>query len=175
MAWQNLVIFSVIMLWLYPTAVRSNVALTVMATWAINETWWLITGDNMPIEIFVLTDCIAICVLIGYRETLPRVIIGLYVVEWPVYAMKGHIHDYYHWMALWALTLTQMVLAGPWKTIRGLVNGWGDVGRVYHDRGPVDRTRPFGNEVRLHLPEDCSHARDYGKPRAHPEIDGETR
>ncbi len=110
---------------------RWNATATFLALeWMASETIWLITDDNLPIGAFWLMD-LTVLALIYARTPLPiesyatgrkqatafwrelgrsdRVVVAIFGAMWVVYAVP--MSDWPRWSALYALTLTQFIVA----------------------------------------------------------------
>jgi hypothetical protein len=123
------VVFAVALL-----ARRNATAIALIASWMIGETAWLITGNNLPLSAYFMADLAVISVI--YAKMIRRVgakqystlwlqckcmfldlaicdrwIVAIFLLgAWPLYV--ANIHPYYQWWALWALTISQFLLAG---------------------------------------------------------------
>lgn len=168
--------YAIVVAWLYPAALKSNVALWVLLAWFMGEVWARAVeagpAPHLPMNVYFLTDAICICGIIGYagREWLPRVIIGIFVLEWAVYL--GDQHPYYKWITLWALTLTQFVLAGPWGMIRNKLN---DRGAVFRRGRPLSSHHPLALPTGVHAAQAREHGADVCQSGEAPEISWKNR
>lgn len=117
-----------------PAALRNATAAALVIAWAVAQAFWLLTGDNLPLDLYLVADIGVIAVICGkatVREgcrayptiseqlrcmwraltACDRLIIGLYLfAAWPVYT--SGLHPYYQWWALLCITIAQFLLAG---------------------------------------------------------------
>lgn len=108
----------------------------LVIAWLAGQGYYLVTGDNLPLEIYLFPDIAVIaiimskredCTLAPYRSTLyqlrclllersraDRVVLVIFPVAWILYVAA--IHPYHKWMMLWALCVTQFLAAG-WEAL----------------------------------------------------------
>jgi hypothetical protein len=129
MSTPHLIMWAVVAFVGFPAAVRNSTALGLVCAWLAGEITWLISGNNLPLPVYVIADCMVVGLMYGkalraaepwrtkvfrlYHDLTPwdRAIAGIYIFAvWPIYA--SDLHPYYVWWSLWWLTIAQFLLAG---------------------------------------------------------------
>lgn len=88
-------------------------SIVLVVCWFIAQCNFFQTGDSLPRELYCVLDIFPIAAVVLWRSTWhDLLILGLFVPEWWVYF---HItDDVAAWWSLWALSLIQLIAAGPW-------------------------------------------------------------
>lgn len=133
MSWQAVIMYCVVAFVGVPASFRNLTALAMIAAWLSVEFVYQITGDSLPLKYSFMADIAVIAVI--YAKTIKRCGAKLYssMVEqmrclvtdltpcdrwivaifllgaWPVYLLS--IDPWWKWMALWALAISQFMLA----------------------------------------------------------------
>jgi hypothetical protein len=115
-----------------PSAWRNPTAAALVMAWFAGQAFYLVTGNNLPVELYLMPDILVLAVIFSkpeacdlrpYRGTLhqlrcmvlerspaDRVILAIFVVMWAIY--PAAIHPFYKWYLLLALCITQFLAAG---------------------------------------------------------------
>lgn len=87
--------------WRVRVHVRNQTAIALVASWSIGEAGWLLTGDNLPLKLYIITDYM-VMVTIFLKTGLP---------DFPAVGRQGgRLHRLSAWMAAtfrtiwWALS-----------------------------------------------------------------------
>lgn len=134
MSWPAILIYAVVAFVGLPAAFRNPTAAALVLAWLVAECVWLLTGDNLPISTYFMADVAVITMI--YAKTIRRVgvknyptirmqlkclildltncdrwVVGLFLLgAWPAYILSAD--PYYKWWWLYAVTITQFILAG---------------------------------------------------------------
>lgn len=138
MHWSMWIIYIVIVLWVFPAALRSSTAIMLLTTWGVGEAFWLTTGENLPLQLYFLLDAIAISFIISWARATDWLILAIYPVMWAIYALVDS--ETAQWWSLWALALLQFLAAGRpvyLLNFRGAIN---DMGGPSAARSPTSRS-----------------------------------
>jgi len=159
MTWPEIIIHAVVICVGVPAALRNWTALALVASWALGQGTWMVTGDNLPLKIYFLADLTVIGVIlakeivkVGPKEyngiwhqlrclikdltVQDRWIIAVFVAGcWPLYVIS--IGAYERWWMLYYITIAQFLLAG-WEAL----SSWRGAKRAVHDR--TYRQKPGG-------------------------------
>lgn len=132
MTLPELVIWLVVAVVGIPSAWRNPTAAALVLAWFAGQGFYLVTGDNLPVEFYLFPDVTVIAVIMAkhehcnlapYRGTLhqlkclllerapaDRIILLIFPICWGLYV--ADIDPFYKWYALWGLSITQFLTAG---------------------------------------------------------------
>lgn len=149
MTWAEILIQLVVLCVGLPAATRNPTAALLVASWALGQGTWLLTGDNLPLGVYFIADVTVVagiyaktivrCGAKVYRD-LPhqlrcmvtdltvwdRWIVAIFVGGcWPAYIL--HLDDWAKWHLLYWLTIAQFFIAGGEAVI-----SWREAKRAVH-------------------------------------------
>ena len=91
-------------------------SIALALSWVIAQTVWAVTGDQVPLWLYVPMDLIVIAVIYRFKSTrLDWLIIGCFPLAWQAYTWDDIVLQ---WWFLWGVMVFQLLLAGPWKAAR---------------------------------------------------------
>lgn len=149
MTWAEILIQLVVLFVGLPAAIRNPTAALLVASWALGQGTWLLTGDNLPLRVYFLADVTVIAGIYAktivrcrgkvYRNTADQLrcmvtdltvwdrwIVAIFVGGcWPLYVLA--LDPWAQWYALWALTIAQFLIAGGEAVI-----SWREAKRAVH-------------------------------------------
>lgn len=109
------VVFAVVALWLAPASLWRPSALALLIQWSVGEAVYQLTGDFIPLPVYVVGDCAVIAAVYLWRSHWSDwLILAVYPVVFWLYTIPETRGQ---WVALYLLTLVQFVLAGPWPNM----------------------------------------------------------
>jgi len=115
MHWTLLVMCGLVV-WAMSGALWRPGSLALAASWFVGQLWFAYTGNSTPIGLYLLLDPMVLLAVWFYRASiLDWVIIGIFPLEWAIYATTEGIEQ---WFWLWYLAGAQMLCAGPWVQIQ---------------------------------------------------------
>lgn len=115
MHWSGILLYAVVLLWLVPAMAVHRTAIVLFVAWVAGEIYSLHTGDHLPIPLYLMTDAIAFGLIMSWRATLAdTLVLGIYPAMWLAYLMSGVLEPRPLWWLLYALTMAQFFIAGPW-------------------------------------------------------------
>jgi hypothetical protein len=117
----TLILTSIALIWCGMGGLWNRGSLALVASWAIAQVWWLQTGINVPVNLYIAADLTVIGAFVWRRVLSPLdwIVVGLFPAEWYFYRQPDVLQT---WWALWGLSLAQMILAGPWPAFQR-ING----------------------------------------------------
>lgn len=116
------------------TLMRNMSAAALVAAWLVGEITWLVTGNNLPLSTYFMTDIAVITIIYAktirrvgpktYRSTWQQIyclaadltvwdrwIVAIFLFgAWPLYVLS--VHPWWKWYGLWGLVIAQFLLAG---------------------------------------------------------------
>lgn len=132
MSLPETVFYAVVLCVGVPAMVKNVTAVGLVFAWLAGQLAWLATGDNLPLNTYVLADLAVValicckpevrscfpyrnswhqlCALWIERGNWDRAILLIFGAMWAVYLLP--LSDYHKWWSLWWLALAQFVLAG---------------------------------------------------------------
>ena len=94
-------------------------SLALVFAWCVGQAAWMITGDYIPAQTYMMADALVLAVIFKYgHRTSDLLIAGIFMFQWALYPYGDDA-----WWPLYWLALLQMVLAGPvpdWPQFRRL-------------------------------------------------------
>lgn len=150
MTWAEILIHAVVIGVGIPAALRNPTALALVASWALGQGTWMLTGNNLPLQVYFLADLTVIAGI--YAKTTVRCgakvyssmadqlrcmifdltladrwIVAMFVGGcWPCYLIQ--FDDRTKWFLLFWLTIAQFLLSGgealqSWRGAKRAVHG----------------------------------------------------
>lgn len=132
MSWEEVVFHIVVFCVGVPSMWRNPTAIALVAAWALGQAAWWLTGENLPLRLYVITDLMVVAVIFckpdamdcwpydGLRSQLvallkercagDRVVVTIFPLMWLTYALQ--MDDYYRYWILWWLAIVQFLAAG---------------------------------------------------------------
>ncbi|MEP0179349.1 MAG: hypothetical protein ABJC83_23290 [Roseobacter sp.] len=125
--WQGWLFAAVLLLWAAPALFWRRSARGLVAAWVVAEFYFRISGNQVPVQLYLFLDCAIITfVLLGRKLPTDWAILAIFPVMWTLYFTEtGAVQ----WWALYWLALTQLFLAGPWFLFQKA--------KLLYDRGPL--------------------------------------
>lgn len=120
MTTAGIIMWGVVLLVGLPSAWRNATALALVASWAIAQWWWLVTGDNIPLAVYFLCDTAVMAVILAKpaRAWSDGVVLTIFLPMWVLYVAPLTDHD--RWWLLWGLAIAQFMAVGC-QGARGLL------------------------------------------------------
>lgn len=106
-----------------PAMFVHKTAAVLVGAWLFNMAAYLLDGTPLPIPSYILSDVVAVVLIMSWRTTLADyLVLGIYPICWVIYAVgfAGMIEPVQQYWALYALALAQFVIAGPWPSLSGI-------------------------------------------------------
>lgn len=131
MSWPEILIAGIVVAVGVPAAFRNPTAAALVIAWTIAQGLWLITGDNLPLRVYIMTDIAVIAVIIckplryrgpyrgpwhqlqcifSERLVWDRIVLAIFPVMWTIYILN--INETMRWWLLYWLLVTQFLAAG---------------------------------------------------------------
>lgn len=108
--------FAVVALWLAPASLWRPSALALLIQWSVGEAVYQLTGDFIPLPVYMVGDCAVIAVVYLWRSHWSDwLILAVYPVVFWLYTIPETRQQ---WISLYYLALVQFVLAGPFPQIQ---------------------------------------------------------
>lgn len=132
MTWAQVVMWLVVVGIGLPAAASNRTALALVISWAIPYGAWLITDENLPINLYFILDYFVLLVIFTkpeIRDCSPYknfaeqvkalwrersmgdvIVASIFPLMWVIYLVD--IGDFYRWWMLWGLVQLQFLAAG---------------------------------------------------------------
>jgi len=106
-----------------PSAWRNPTAAALVIAWVMGQAIYLVTGDNLPVEMYLFPDLFVIAIIASKarRSNADWIVLGLFPVMWIAYPFAAS-QPFYVWWLLWALCLAQFLVVGA-ETLSRLLRG----------------------------------------------------
>ena len=112
MHWTLILTYILVFAWVAPAALWRKSSLALLISWSAAQAWYLLSGDSVPIPLYLVADAIVIAVILAFsKDRTDLGILAIFPAMWLVYFSDGGVSQ---WWALYWLAMTQFVLAGPW-------------------------------------------------------------
>lgn len=132
MSWPEILMWAVVLCIGLPSVARNITSLGLVISWAAGQMTWMLTGDNLPIAVYVAMDAFVItiiyikaaaydcypysslvdqlCAFWLEKSWWDRIVLAIFPVMWALYAAP--ISDFHRWWALWMLVIVQFLVSG---------------------------------------------------------------
>jgi hypothetical protein len=99
-----------VIIWLVKVGHRDPLVLALLGAWAVAEVFVRVTSLPLPLGLYFFLDAAVISIVMADARPLTRAVIGIYLIAWASYVFIEP--DRLQWYVLWALSMTQFLLAG---------------------------------------------------------------
>jgi hypothetical protein len=114
MHWTGIITYCIVIPWLLAGAFVHETAAVLLAQWTMAEVNWIMTGDQMPLPLYIATDLTAALLVWQWKTGKDWAVLAFFVPMWLSYRYLGGAAQ---WWTLLGLFWAQAIIAGPWVLI----------------------------------------------------------
>lgn len=112
----TLLVTCCLVVWALGGAIWRPGSLALAASWIAAQYWYALSGDSVPVGLYLLLDPIVLLTVWFYRASwLDWVVIGVFPLQWLAYFVTEGTEQ---WWFLLCLAGAQLLCAGPWAQIQ---------------------------------------------------------